>query len=80
MYSSNYETHATIKLHQQTLLKEAAQDRLLNHAQRIGSKTIRRILVAAGQLLVAIGTRLEERYAITATTQTNPESCQPMSV
>jgi hypothetical protein len=85
VYSSNYETRATIKLHQQTLLKEAAQDRLLSETQRTGSHPIRRALFATGRLLVAIGTRLEDRYALATTNasaaaQTSSESCQPISV
>ena len=56
-----YETHATIKLHRQALLQEAARARLL--AQTPARRAPLDLLLARmGHLLIEIGTRLETRY------------------
>jgi len=63
MYPSHDETQAIIKLHQQDLLKEAEEDRLLALVSRTRSRLPRRLLAGAGRWLVVVGTRLESRYA-----------------
>ncbi len=62
MYRPHYETQATIKLHQHDLLHQAERDRLLA-AAGMRSMSLKRALAAAGGWLVAVGTRLESRYA-----------------
>jgi hypothetical protein len=61
-----YETHQTIELHRQALRREAEQERLLA-AGRAPHTPLKALLARTGRWLVAVGTRLEARYAAVAT-------------
>ena len=62
-----YELHATIKQHQQDLQREAQADWLLTYLPARLYKPftfpVDRLLARTGRWLIAIGTRLEARYA-----------------
>jgi hypothetical protein len=58
---SPFETHTTIKLHRQDLLREAERERLL--VSPTWNARLERLLARTGRFLIAIGTRLEARYA-----------------
>lgn len=62
MNLSPFETHAMIKQHEQDLRREAERDRLLA-AKPVEISWLSHLLASAGRLLIAIGTRLETRYA-----------------
>ena len=68
-----YELHATIKQHQQDLQREAQSDRLLAslppRTQRSSATPVERLLARTGRWLIAVGTRLEARYASMPATQ-----------
>ena len=61
MNRTPYETQATIRLHRQALLAEAARERLLSTQTQ--SRPLEQLLARAGRLLIDLGTRLETRYA-----------------
>lgn len=73
MNPMSYELHAIIEQHQQDLLREAQVDRLLAilppRSQRSSAAPVRRLLARTGRWLIAVGTRLEARYASIPTTQ-----------
>jgi hypothetical protein len=56
-----YETHATIRLHREALLREAERERLLDAGQPRRAP-LAQLLVRTGHLLVALRTRLDPRY------------------
>ena len=56
-----YETYTTIRLHRQTLLREAERERVLA-SPTFGSR-LALLLARTGRFLVAVGTRLEARYS-----------------
>jgi len=62
-----YELHATIKQHQQDLRQEAQADRLLAtlppRFRRSPGAPFGHLLTRTGRWLIAVGTRLEARYA-----------------
>lgn len=58
-----YETHATIRLRREALLDEAERERLLGEV-RPRHALLAHVLARTGRLLVALGTRIEARYAI----------------
>ena len=62
MHLSPFEIHATIKQHEQDLQREAERDRLLR-AKPVEISWLEHVLARTGRLLIAIGTRLETRYA-----------------
>ena len=75
MTRTDYETRASIQLHRQSLMQEAERERLWSHMQRDepGESDAffrtrvtvlpRRVLVRTGLWLIAVGGRLETRYA-----------------
>ena len=65
MSLSPYETDQTIALHRQALHQEAEQERLLA-AGRALHAPLKALLARTGRWLVAVGTRLETRYAAVA--------------
>ena len=73
MNPMSYELHATIKQHQQDLHREAQADRLLaslpRRIQRPSSASNEHLLARTGRWLIAVGTRLEARYASMPVTQ-----------
>jgi hypothetical protein len=62
---SLFELQATIKLHRQDLLGEAEREHLLARRPAQGTR-VEQLLARTGRLLIAIGTRLESRYATAA--------------
>jgi hypothetical protein len=67
MNPTSYELHATIKQHQQDLQREAQADRLLANLPprfwRPPGAPVERLLARTGRWLIAVGIRLEARYA-----------------
>lgn len=73
MNPTSYELHATIKQHQQDLHREAQANRLLaslpSRTQRPSAAPGGHLLARTGRWLIAVGTRLEARYASMPATQ-----------
>ena len=60
-----YMLKVIIELHRQDLLREAMHDRLLRQARQARAPLYCRLLAHVGSLLIAVGQRLQEPYALT---------------
>ncbi len=63
MFMPYEQLYASIKGHQEDLLRDAAQDRLIWEALKSYNGWARRMTCAVGHWLIVIGTRLETRYS-----------------
>jgi hypothetical protein len=60
-----YTLEVIIELHRQDLLQEAMHDRLLRQARQGRAPLYCRLLARVGSLLIAVGQKLQEPYALT---------------
>jgi len=59
-----YMLKVIIELHRQDLLREAMHDRLLRQARQGRARLYCRVLARVGGLLIAVGQKLQEPYAL----------------
>lgn len=67
---SNWTLHQLTDLHQQDLLRQAAQDRLVALAKGEQASAWRKVLVGLGQQLVSIGQHLQQQHGAAIQLQT----------